>query len=530
MFNRPQPSRRAKSWRPEPGLLLQNSSRGFATTRWGGADDGFMVDDIKRTKDGFALDEYAQVPLSPQAIAALKRLKAMEPDENVVIADEVFEAPEQFQIETWNANAHLPFVVDAYDFDDEDIGQNMAPVEAIDEAIEVSEEKALTQTDDEDVEAAPTPVLQTQEDVQEALSEVEASTADDNKAEPEGLAEASTEVEAAIEAEAEVNTEVKADAEETADVDADTTSEAEVELEKQTAAVDEMSDDMSAASEHADASEETPAEESTASESTASESTPEPSQALTDDQVPADLQAPAETDMVESDVVDEEAVAPEQMAATVDEVVDDVTLPEPVLAGIDPDVAAQREAEKFAEGLAQGIEQGERQAREAMQQEVQAQCTVLANVTQELHALLKDSKAFYEPMKRLAMHLAEQIVKSELKTSTHAIEQLIQHCLNELDHPAQGLVVLELNPEDKAHLQAQSPELIQGMRLEAVQDLQIGSVRLFANDTVIEDLIEHRLDALAESMLVDVATWKAKSALAKPEVSAQDLESEDVHP
>ncbi|MFY8054491.1 MAG: hypothetical protein ACOVNN_03915, partial [Limnohabitans sp.] len=90
MFNRPQPSKRAKAWRPEPGLLSQNSSRGFATTRWGGAEDGFMVDDIKRTKDGFALDEYAQVPLSPQAIAALKRLKAMEPDENVVIADEVF--------------------------------------------------------------------------------------------------------------------------------------------------------------------------------------------------------------------------------------------------------------------------------------------------------------------------------------------------------------------------------------------------------------------------------------------------------
>jgi flagellar biosynthesis/type III secretory pathway protein FliH len=134
-------------------------------------------------------------------------------------------------------------------------------------------------------------------------------------------------------------------------------------------------------------------------------------------------------------------------------------------------------------------------------------------------------------MKRLAMHLAEQIVKSELKTSTHAIEQLIQHCLNELDHPAQGLVVLELNPEDKARLQAQSPDLIQGMRLEAVQDMQAGSVRLFANDTVIEDLVEHRLHALAESMLVDVPTWKAKSALAKPEeASAQDLESEDVHP
>jgi flagellar biosynthesis/type III secretory pathway protein FliH len=505
-------------------LLSQNSSRGFATTRWGGAEDGFMVDDIKRTKDGFALDEYAQVPLSPQAIAALKRLKAMEPDENVVIADEVSEAPEKFQIETWNANAHLPFVVDAYEFDDEDIGQNMAHVEAI----EVVKDEAK----DEAAEAAEASEqhAQTEGDAQDAESAVEASTAHDIQTERDASAE--DEAEAAIEAEAEASTEVKAELEaaveagkEAAETKADAELESESEPEKQTAAADETPDDMSAAADHAEASSETPSDESTTNESTT-----EPSQALADDQAQENLQAAAETDMVESDVVAEEAVAPEQMAATVDEVVDDVTLPEPVLQGIDPEEVAQREAEKFAEGLAQGIEQGERQARDAMQQEVQAQCTVLANVTQELHALLKDSKAFYEPMKRLAMHLAEQIVKSELKTSTHAIEQLIQHCLNELDHPAQGLVVIELNPEDKARLQAQSPDLIQGMRLEAVQDMQTGSVRLFANDTVIEDLVEHRLDALAESMLVDVATWKAKSALAKPEVSAQDLESEDVHP
>ena len=539
MFNRPQPSKRAKAWRPEPGLLSQNSSRGFATTRWGGAEDGFMVDDIKRTKDGFALDEYAQVPLSPQAIAALKRLKAMEPDENVVIADEVFEAPEQFQIETWNANAHLPFVVDAYAFDDEDIGQNMAHVEATDEAIDdvidASEQKALTQTDDAEVDAASMHDAHTQEDAQEAQEAspvVDAPTVEDAETE----AEASAEADNAIEVNAAANADVKADVKEYAeeltaetkvDAGADAKHEAEVdaelatstESEEQVIATDETSDDMLADGKHTEASTET-----------ANESTAEPSQALTEDHTEAAAQAAAETDMVESDVVDEEAVAPEQMAATVDEVVDDVTLPEPVLEGIDPEEVAQREADKFAEGLAQGIEQGERQARDAMQQEVQAQCTVLANVTQELHALLKDSKAFYEPMKRLAMHLAEQIVKSELKTSTHAIEQLIQHCLNELDHPAQGLVVIELNPEDKARLQAQSPDLIQGMRLEAVQDMQPGSVRLFANDTVIEDLVEHRLDALAESMLVDVATWKAKSALAKPDVSAQDLESEDVHP
>jgi hypothetical protein len=55
---------------------------------------------------------------------------------------------------------------------------------------------------------------------------------------------------------------------------------------------------------------------------------------------------------------------------------------------------------------------------------------------------------------------------------------------------------------------------------------------------VVEDLVEHRLEALARSLMVDVEDWRAKSALAQPEVVApesesesevQDVEPKDVH-
>ena len=118
MFDRAPSSRRAKSWRPDPGLLSHHS-RGFATTRWGADEDGFVVDTIRRTKDGFALDEYAQVPLSPQAVAALKRLQKIAPEEAAENDVAVFEAPDAFEVEAWNANAHLPFVIDDYGFDED---------------------------------------------------------------------------------------------------------------------------------------------------------------------------------------------------------------------------------------------------------------------------------------------------------------------------------------------------------------------------------------------------------------------------
>jgi len=230
---------------------------------------------------------------------------------------------------------------------------------------------------------------------------------------------------------------------------------------------------------------------------------------------------------------------------------------EPAIAvGIPAEEVSLREAEQFekglaqglaqgmAEGLEQGIEQGlargleqgliegreqgmkeglalaEEQARESQAQAEQEEAVthdVMAEVSAKLNALLEDPTQFFEPLKRLALHLAEQVVKCELRTSSHAVEQLVQRCLDDLDHPANGAVVIELNPEDKVRLQTGGSALIQGMRLDAVHDMKPGSVRVFANDMVVEDLVEHRLEALARTLLIDVDNWRKQSALVKAE-------------
>ena len=187
---------------------------------------------------------------------------------------------------------------------------------------------------------------------------------------------------------------------------------------------------------------------------------------------------------------------------------------------------AQGKAEGLAEGIQQGLEQGrtqglaegEQAAREAVAQEMAAQRVVFEKAAQELQALLQDSPKFFEPLKRLALHIAEQVVMGELQTSTKALERLVQRCLDELNHPVQGAVVLELHPDDKVRLQTQATDLIQGMRLEAVHDMQPGSVRVFANDTVVEDLVENRLTAMARALHVDEAAWLERSVLTHPVV------------
>jgi flagellar biosynthesis/type III secretory pathway protein FliH len=177
------------------------------------------------------------------------------------------------------------------------------------------------------------------------------------------------------------------------------------------------------------------------------------------------------------------------------------------------------------------LAEGEAKARAEVADQMAAQRVVFENVAQELGALIADPKKFFEPLKRLAMHMAEQVVLGELQTSSKGIERLVQRCLDELDHPVQGAVVLELNPEDKDLLQAQGGDFIKGMRLEAIHDMPRGSVRVFANDTVVEDLVDHRLEGLAKALLIDVDAWREKSPLAQRilEVQQEEAEDGDVH-
>ena len=486
MFNQPTPSRSAKPWQPNARLVSDDTGRGFATTQWTqqeGAD--FAEGGYKSHATGFSADRYQTVSmaLSEKSRTTLRLMGETDG------ADD-FAADAVKRTEPESPNAHLPFVMDVY-------GVKPAATKV---AAPSPEHGPAQRTEALDAEAQA-----------EAEAEAKEASADADAAE---AADAPQTVDAAAGNADVTNTEA-----------ADESSEEEA-LQAQ-AVEDAVSESEAAAAQDQDQ-----AQDETADEAQALEAQTEAEQ---------EQASEAEPDLAESELVsDDHSGEPQALAVEIEDVLAQEPVPPaaPVVIGIDPDEVAQREAEQFAQGLAQGLEEGERKAREAMQQEVAAQCAVLSAVSHDLNALLQDPKKFFEPLKRLALHVAEHVVMKELSTSTEAIERLVQRCLDELDHPAKGAVVVELNPQDKERLQAQDSALVAGMRLDAVKGMKPGSVRLFANDTVVEDLVEHRLEALARSLMVDVEDWRAKSALAQPEVVApesesesevQDVEPKDVH-
>ena len=470
MYNQPRPLRPAKPWQSVNYLQTSREDLGFDAARWSErkpkefADAGLGVHDT-----GFDADHYVPMsqPLTPQAIKALALLDDEHRNEDFA------EQKEQSQDGT-SSNAHLPFVLDVYEPPPVNRPKSVATKSHADDVLLAAYAK--------DKKAAPTDDLATQ--VKDTVDTHNASEVN-ALSEPLNAEETATDAQYAADVDVDVQDANIADATEQAPASAADESEAEL------AGAD--------------------AQDLTANEV---------EQALGTESEPTDAQKEEPQPKTELAAEPEPSAEPEPVA---------------VQGGIAPEEVAQREAEQFergmaqglAQGIAQGMEQGTRETREAMTQEVADQCALLAKVTQEVQTLMGDPKQFFEPLKRLSLHLAEQLVRGELSASSKTIERLVQHCLDEVSHPLQEGVVVELNPEDKKRLQAQGGDFLEGLRLEAVAELKPGSVRVFANDMVVEDLVEHRLHALARGLLSDVPSWQNKSALAKQETDKHSTEHDD---
>lgn len=174
--------------------------------------------------------------------------------------------------------------------------------------------------------------------------------------------------------------------------------------------------------------------------------------------------------------------------------------------------------EAYQRGLQAGLEQAEQQ----MQEERHREREVLRHLTIELRSLHQDTKRFFEPLKRLSLHVAEQLVRGELQVSGHVVDTLIRQCLEQLDHPADKVMV-DLSPADFSRMQAMGEQTTAGLELHVDEQLIDGSVRVRVNDTVVQDLIEHRLEPLARRLLQQPEAWLQKSTLLHPQrVEASD--------
>ena len=195
--------------------------------------------------------------------------------------------------------------------------------------------------------------------------------------------------------------------------------------------------------------------------------------------------------------------------------------------------------EGLAEGQLAGYEAAQLQADAAQALALDAQKSeilaslddqklLLKEVTDKLQALSDNPQALFEPLKRLALHISEHMVLAELNLSGQAIERLVQRCLDEIDLHGQSQVVIELNPQDKSRLQEMAGDVMSQMQIQAVSTLQPGSVRVLVNDTQIEDLVQNRMQSLANSLLTQPEAWREQSVFFRQPLAQREGQAQDV--
>jgi flagellar biosynthesis/type III secretory pathway protein FliH len=186
--------------------------------------------------------------------------------------------------------------------------------------------------------------------------------------------------------------------------------------------------------------------------------------------------------------------------------------------------AAREEAriEAHAAGFQEGLEAGLEQAKAEMQSTIDEKLAVIDQMIKGLHQLERDPNTLFEPMKKLAMHLAEQLVRGELTQSAQVIARLVDNCLRELAASGEKAVIVHLNPEDLEQYKPLIAQFGDSMVLRPDALLARGSVRASLDGSVVEDLIDRRVKGLSKSLAQPVASsWRPALATssAKPNVA-----------
>jgi flagellar biosynthesis/type III secretory pathway protein FliH len=209
------------------------------------------------------------------------------------------------------------------------------------------------------------------------------------------------------------------------------------------------------------------------------------------------------------------------------------------VSGLDSEAIERIKKEAYDRGVADGKKlQQEATAAEVQEAETESLTALadkanqlLVNIEQGVAALQENPASWNEPLKRLALHLAEQLTLTELSISASGIQNMIDRCIETLDVQTASSVVVELNPNDMALLQnhkAAPGEKTHQWRLVADSHLLPGSVRVRADDAVVSDLIEHRLETLAQALLQDTKPWQAQTAFQPERLAARRGKAETV--
>ena len=106
---------------------------------------------------------------------------------------------------------------------------------------------------------------------------------------------------------------------------------------------------------------------------------------------------------------------------------------------------------------------------------------------------------FFEPVSRLSVHIAEQLVRGELTVGPVAITRLVQGCLDAIEERASKREpILKMHPADLEMFLNGFDGEPTGVSLVADDRLARGDVSLQMDHSVIDDLLSHRLEEITQ--------------------------------
>lgn len=186
----------------------------------------------------------------------------------------------------------------------------------------------------------------------------------------------------------------------------------------------------------------------------------------------------------------------------------------------------QARVDAHAAGFQEGLEAGLEQAKSETQAKIDEKLAEIDQVIKGLHQLERDPDALFEPMKKLAMHLAQQLVRGELTQSGQVIARLVDNCLRELAASGEKAVIIHLHPDDLEQYKPLIAQLGDSIVLRPDGLLSRGSVRASLDGSVVEDMIERRVKGLSKSLAQPVgSSWRpalpVPSAKPKSNVATQ---------
>ena len=120
-------------------------------------------------------------------------------------------------------------------------------------------------------------------------------------------------------------------------------------------------------------------------------------------------------------------------------------------------------------------------------------------LTQKIRMASTRVSEFFEPVSRLSVHIAEQLVRGELTVGPVAITRLVQGCLDAIEERASKREpILKMHPADLEMFLNGFDGEPTGVSLVADDRLARGDVSLQMDHSVIDDLLSHRLEEITQ--------------------------------